>query len=273
MTQKVQQKLQSKSNCKFSIIIPTLNEEKYIENLLQSIKKQTLQPVEIIVADAGSKDKTREIAKKYGAKVVKGGLPAVGRNAGAKIAKGDILVFLDADAWLPKNTLESLCETFQKNYIELVIFKFRLVKFAFEKYGVIRQVFFKIGTSLDELYRKVEYKIGKLTVSSCGNIAVRREVYARVGGYNTALTLAEDKDFITRVYQTRPKKKQNYQFSDIVIKISGRRYSKPDVFLKGLIGLPFFLIADLILTLFPYKVKVKMRGKILSLFYGKLGGH
>ncbi|MBI2654416.1 glycosyltransferase [Candidatus Woesearchaeota archaeon] len=84
-----------------SILVPTYNEEKYLPNLLDSIEKQTYKNYEIIVADANSKDKTRRIAKKYGCKVVKGGLTAVGRNNGAKAAKGDILLFLDADMQLP----------------------------------------------------------------------------------------------------------------------------------------------------------------------------
>ena len=85
-----------------SIIIPTLNEEKYLPLLLDSIKKQDFKDYEIIISDAGSEDKTIEIAKKYNCKIVKGGLPAKGRNAGSKIAKGDALLFLDADVILPE---------------------------------------------------------------------------------------------------------------------------------------------------------------------------
>ena len=88
-----------------SIIIPAYNEEKYLPRLLRCIKEQTYKDYEIIIADANSTDKTRQIAKKYGCKIAKGGLPAVGRNNGAKIAKGDILLFLDADAKFNKNFL------------------------------------------------------------------------------------------------------------------------------------------------------------------------
>ena len=72
-----------------SIIIPTYNEEEYLPVLLDSIKSQSFDDYEIIVADANSTDKTREIAESYGCIVVAGGLPAVGRNNGAKIAKGE----------------------------------------------------------------------------------------------------------------------------------------------------------------------------------------
>jgi len=68
---------------KVSIIIPALNEEKTLPVLLDSIKAQDFSDYEVIVADANSKDRTREIAAEYGCRVVDGGLPAVGRNAGA----------------------------------------------------------------------------------------------------------------------------------------------------------------------------------------------
>ena len=83
-----------------TIVIPTKNEEEFLPKLLDSIRKQTLQPAEIIVADAGSTDRTREIAKAYGAKIIEGGMPGPGRNRGAVNAKTEFLLFLDADVEL-----------------------------------------------------------------------------------------------------------------------------------------------------------------------------
>lgn len=80
-----------------TIVIPTKNEEAYLPVLLKSIKNQTVQPTDIIVADAHSTDKTKEIALSYGAKVIEGGLPSVGRNKGALFASTDLVLFLDAD--------------------------------------------------------------------------------------------------------------------------------------------------------------------------------
>ena len=77
-----------------SIIIPTYNEEEVLPNLLRSIKEQDYKDYEVVVADAKSTDKTREIAQKFDCRVVDGGLPGEGRNHGAEAAKGDRFLFL-----------------------------------------------------------------------------------------------------------------------------------------------------------------------------------
>lgn len=86
---------------RLSIIIPTFNEEKLLPRLLSSIGSQTFKDCEVIVADADSTDRTREVAERFGARVVEGGLPGPGRNKGAEAANGDVLLFLDADVILP----------------------------------------------------------------------------------------------------------------------------------------------------------------------------
>jgi glycosyltransferase involved in cell wall biosynthesis len=99
-----------------SIITPTYNEEKYLPLLLESLKQQDFKDYEIIIADNNSKDRTGEIAKRYGCRIVPGGLPARGRNSGAKAAKGEMLLFLDADIVLPKGFLKkSLSEFWRRN--------------------------------------------------------------------------------------------------------------------------------------------------------------
>ncbi|MDY7049062.1 MAG: TIGR04283 family arsenosugar biosynthesis glycosyltransferase [Microcystis panniformis WG22] len=107
-----------------SIIIPTLNEELRIAATL----KQIGAGVEIIVVDGGSTDKTREIAEQLGAKVIIS--PSKGRafqmNLGAKIAKGDILLFLHGDTLLPQNYQEQIINTLSQSGIVAGSFELKI---------------------------------------------------------------------------------------------------------------------------------------------------
>ena len=91
-----------------TIVIPTYNEEKYIWRTLNEIDHQFgVKHVKIIIADAGSTDKTIYLVNLFKAKhsnieIIKGGLPAVGRNAGAKLATTPCILFLDADITFTK---------------------------------------------------------------------------------------------------------------------------------------------------------------------------
>lgn len=93
---------------KVSFIIPTLNEEKNLPRCLSSIKSQVYphDKIEIIVADGGSTDKTVEIAKSFGAHIVKNIIKhqEPGKTMAAKHATGDILFYTDADNVLAHNT-------------------------------------------------------------------------------------------------------------------------------------------------------------------------
>ena len=87
-----------------TIVIPTYNEEKYIWRTLKEINRQFgVKKVKIIIADAKSTDKTVYLINlfkqtyKSNIRIIKGGLPAVGRNNGAKLTKTPYILFLDAD--------------------------------------------------------------------------------------------------------------------------------------------------------------------------------
>ncbi len=87
---------------KVSVIIPAYNGEDFLGEAVESINKQTYQPLEIIIVDDGSTDKTAEIAKglngnvKYLYQAHSGG-PATGRNRGIREAQGELIAFLDQD--------------------------------------------------------------------------------------------------------------------------------------------------------------------------------
>lgn len=94
----------------FTIVIPTLNEEKHLPSLLNDLGKQTFSDFEVVVVDANSKDNTRVIAEKYKAKVVVSDKKNVSfqRNLGAKNSDTDWIIFMDADNRIPKNYLTGL---------------------------------------------------------------------------------------------------------------------------------------------------------------------
>jgi len=184
-----------------SIIIPTLNEEKYLPFLLESIKKQKVDEhsflsthrsarvfndYEIIVADNNSKDKTVEIARVFGCKVVKGGLPPKGRNEGAKIAKGDIFLFLDADnIYLPDNFLINLLSEFKKRNLAAASFTVypkgnKFDKFAYKLYNFwvkLTQRFFAFATNA---------------------VLTKREIFEKINGFDEEIKIGEDHDFVQR---------------------------------------------------------------------------
>ncbi|MBI5390518.1 glycosyltransferase [Candidatus Woesearchaeota archaeon] len=103
----------------FSIIIPAYNEASYLGRCLASIKR--LQPshtTEVIVVANGCKDDTAAVAKKQGAIVIELATPSVSkaRNVGAQHAKGEILIFLDADTLLAADTLTAIMKAFTPNH-------------------------------------------------------------------------------------------------------------------------------------------------------------
>jgi len=97
-----------------SIIIPTFLEENYVATILSRLKKAKT-PIEIIVVDSDSRDKTVEIAKHFADKVYqikKRGI-SEGKNFGAYRANGEILVFLDADITFPLNFVDKVLKAFE----------------------------------------------------------------------------------------------------------------------------------------------------------------
>jgi glycosyltransferase involved in cell wall biosynthesis len=107
-----------------TIFIPAKNEANMLPNLLRSLCKQDYEEmgaIRVIVADAGSTDDTVMAALGFQdrrlVEVISGGLPAVGRNAGARLAATRFLLFLDADVELPDPTplRRALCRMRRKN--------------------------------------------------------------------------------------------------------------------------------------------------------------
>ena len=174
-----------------SIIIPALNEEKEILFLLKSIKEQSFKgDYEIIVADNNSSDRTVEVAKQYGCRISSGGNPAEGRNKGALKAKGDLLLFVDADTVLPCDFLENSIDEFKKRNLDVASF------FLSPKE---KSMFLKIIFDLFYLfYNLFPALIGEKFIPHAANtILVKKEMHQKLNGFDETIVLCEDYFYVS----------------------------------------------------------------------------
>ncbi len=166
-----------------SIIIPTLNEEKYLPKLLESIKEQDFYDYEVIISDAGSKDRTLDIANRFGCVIAKGGLPAKGKNSGARIAKGDILLFSDADTIFPKGFLKSNISEFEKRNLSVAGVFVR----TFEP-GIFYRFLFDFFYNFPALVSE------KFIIHTAVAIFAEKKVFLLLNGFDEDIKIAEDHD-------------------------------------------------------------------------------
>jgi glycosyltransferase involved in cell wall biosynthesis len=171
-----------------SIIIPTLNEEKYLPLLLESIKRQDYKDYEIIVADNNSTDKTVKIAKQYGCKITKGGLPGPGRNEGAKIAQGELFLFLDADVALPGGSLKKWLEEYQRKRIDIATCLIKLQG----KRSVRGSLIYSFYNSCILMLKELDYPAGM------SFMLIKKEIHKKIKGFDESIKFGEDTDYLNR---------------------------------------------------------------------------
>jgi glycosyltransferase involved in cell wall biosynthesis len=172
-----------------SIIIPTLNEEKNLPTLLETIAKQTFRDFEVIIADSpASTDKTKGIALAAGCRVVPGGSVSEGRNNGAAAATGSVFLFLDADVALPNQFfLEDTVNEFVARDLDLATCRVRAMDG--DKYDKL----------LHGLYNVYTVALGKILPHIPGFcFFIKRSVYEAVGGFDVDIKLAEDHELARR---------------------------------------------------------------------------
>ncbi len=172
----------------FSIIIPTYNEEQYLPLLLKDIKEQTRQPHEVIIADAHSTDRTREIAHMNGARVVEGGLPSAGRNAGAAVARTKLLIFFDADVRFPSSTyLEDTLDEMKSRNLDIATCDIKA-----SDGQMIDALLYKAYNG----YTRLTEKLKPHAPGFC--IFIMREIHEKISGFDEEVKLAEDHDYVQR---------------------------------------------------------------------------
>jgi len=108
----------STNSIKISIVIPAYNEEKYIASTIECFLKMAYHPLEVIVVDDGSTDRTAEIARQFPVKVIRieHSGPAKAKNVGIKEAVGDLIVIHDAnDMIIDDSYLTKIVETYMSS--------------------------------------------------------------------------------------------------------------------------------------------------------------
>ncbi len=157
--------------------------------LLECLRKQRRggNDFEIVVADAGSQDRTREIARAFGGKVVEGGLPAKGRNQGVRETEGDLLLFLDADVILPKGFLEKTIKEFRERRLDIATFP--IIPLS-EKRGpkIVFNFFYNYPLKVLE---------DKWAHGAMG-ILVKKWLHQKIGGFDEKIKIAEDHHYVQR---------------------------------------------------------------------------
>ncbi|MBD3203230.1 glycosyltransferase [Candidatus Woesearchaeota archaeon] len=168
-----------------SIVIPCFNEEKYLPQLLKSIKNQTFKNYEIIVADNDSTDNSRQIARKYGCRIVSGGLPGKGRFNGGKAADHDI-IFFDADVLIKKDFLERFLFFIEKYDLDIATCTVR---------PLCSKLSHKLFYFLKNLFVYLTHNIYPHAQGQC--IFVKKSIFKKTR-YDTSMKHGDEHDFVYR---------------------------------------------------------------------------
>lgn len=174
-----------------SVVVPAFNEEKYIGNTLRALKNQDyVGKYEIIVVDGMSRDDTPRIAESYADRIIRmrRGIAAQ-RNAGARAANGEILLFVDADTILLFNALSEFARAFRSK---------RVVGAACPLVPLSPKLRFAAFFWFFNRYVKASIKRGKARVAGAC-CAYREDVFEEVGGFNERMKTYEDMDLSERI--------------------------------------------------------------------------
>jgi len=192
-----------------SVIIPTFRRIKYLLNVVKCLLNQTRIPDEIIIIDQTPSQETRnvyykilyDIIKKYNfIKYVYQKEPLVykARNLGAKIAKSDILLYLDDDIIPDKNLVKAHLENYKNPEVVAVVGIAKSKNWrplrspeGFEKWPPLKQAF---------KYYPFINKLSKIAFMYAGNFSIKKEILVKIGGWDEHISTYGDREIGLRLY-------------------------------------------------------------------------
>lgn len=171
-----------------SVVIPAYNEEKYLGKTLKTVISQDYpeENYEVIVVDNNSNDRTSEVAKGFKVTVVECKTKGVSaaRQAGAGVAKGEIIVYTDADTVVPRDWLTKISRYFQDEEIAALT-----GTAVFGKTDWVNSLL-AMGYPV---FMQLQFLLGKKALNGF-NLAIRKTVFEKIGGFDVGLASAEDVD-------------------------------------------------------------------------------
>ena len=221
---------------KFSIIIPVLNEERYIPQILKSLQKQAYKDFEVIVVNDNSTDKT---LKKIGniQKQVKFPIKlssnkkrmgiSYSRNRGAKAARGEFLIFFDADGIISPNWLEVADEYFKDHPTakaiggKTIFINKNLPLHKFILYNSHPFISYLFAFLFQLITGNANYIIGN-------NMAIKKEAFFKAGMFPDLI--CEDVFFTSKLRKLFPKRNSLKFYPKLLVHYSARHFEKNGYF-------------------------------------------
>ncbi len=193
----------------FSIVTPTLNSERFLEETIESIINQTYPNIEYIIVDGGSSDKTLKIVEKYKHRIShlisekdKGMYDAI--NKGIDVSKGEYFTYLNSDDCMYKDTISKVVRYFRDN--EHIEFLYGAMDF--------------IDSNSNYLFKRNYPRRDWRDYAACDYSMIgqpssfwRSSVFKKIGVFDSTFTMLGDADFYTRVLKSCKYKNSAESFS------------------------------------------------------------
>lgn len=201
---------------RFSIIIPAFNEEKYLLDTLRAVRKACAGlSCEIIVVDNESTDKTAQIARDFGVKLIAESEHNIAkvRNTGADNSSGDVLIFIDADTIVPETLFQKIADRMTDENI--------LGGAVAVEWGEFERKWMR--------YYLYGWKFWSTFFNMKQGAAqfCRRGIFENLGGYDTGIYVGEDIEFYWRLTKFAKKNGGDLFFvKEPKVKTSPRRLDK-----------------------------------------------